>query len=154
MLARRNQGARTQHDLVVQNGIVEDQCAHADQAARADAAGMQDGAMAHGHLLCDHQTGPAGGIGPIVGDVTDGTILNVAACANANALDIAAQYRARPDRHVIGQSHLPDDRGIGVDVNPLAQLGVGVEIRSYGHGGPLQRNVTTSSAVVGWMAMV
>src|SRR5690606_2995571 len=63
-----------------------------------------------------------------VADVDDRAVLDVAARADADVVDVAAQHAAGPHRDVIAQRHVADHGGGRVHVDALAQHGRAVEI--------------------------
>src|SRR6185437_5957294 len=95
---------------------------HADQAVVANRAGVHHRGVADGDALAD-QAGKARAVRTRVGDVHDAAVLDAAACTDADMVDIPAQHRAGPDRHVVAQHHVADHAGGGVDVDALAEAG-------------------------------
>ncbi|VAX14343.1 hypothetical protein MNBD_GAMMA24-127 [hydrothermal vent metagenome] len=61
-----------------------------------------------------------------VGNVQDAVILNVAALANRNTVDVTAYNRKRPDRTVTADFNFTNDQRGVIDVNAIADLGCGV----------------------------
>lgn len=85
-------------------------------------AGMNNGAVADGDLLADHQRETARRVGAVMGHVADRAVLDVGLRADLNRVDIATQYGLWPHRHIIAQLHLANDAGLGINPDTLPQL--------------------------------
>src|SRR5258708_33527800 len=84
--------------------------AQGGQAAGFYVAAVQGYAMADGYVVAEQQ-------GMFVAHyVEDGAILNVGAGADADVVDVAADYRAGPDAGVWADDYVADDYGGGGDV--------------------------------------
>ncbi|MNE61397.1 hypothetical protein D3C80_1566080 [compost metagenome] len=57
-----------------------------------------------------------------MGDVQHAAVLHAGACADADAVHVAADGHQRPDRAVVTQLDVADDHGGGVDEDPFAEL--------------------------------
>ena len=79
-------------------------------------AGVNDGFVADGDQFPND-------CGEVVGEMDDGAVLNVAARADQNAVDVAAQDRLIPDTAVVTQRYIPQHIRTGSDKNPGAELG-------------------------------
>ncbi|KWV14656.1 hypothetical protein A6R79_14145 [Xanthomonas translucens pv. translucens] len=93
-LARPDHRAGADEAVFLHRGAVQDARAHADQAQVLDGAGVEDGA-----------------------------VLDVAARVDAHAVDVAADHRAGPHRHVFAQSHVADEGAGRIHVGACAELG-------------------------------
>src|SRR5690606_18777491 len=95
-----------------------------------DPAGVDDRLVADRHVLADHGGEPAQlRVRPVVADVDHGAVLDIAARADADEVDVAADHRLRPHRHVVSQLHVADHAGVGIDVDPRAERRKDVAIR-------------------------
>src|SRR5690606_15605359 len=142
-LARRHQRTGADVAVVFHHHPVHHRRTHADQRAVADRAGVDDGAVADGDVVADdrgiavHARMRAG-----MADVDDGSVLQVAARADAHEVDVAAHHGARPDRTVVADPDVTDEDGGGVDVDAFAELRQRAAVRSdvvVGHGRILAR---------------
>ncbi len=77
--------------------------------------------MADGDVLADLQVGAAGAVRPVMGDVQHRAVLHIAARADADAVDVAAHHRHRPQRHVVAQLDIADQLRRRVDIDTLPQ---------------------------------
>ena len=84
------------------HGLVQHDGAHADEATILDHAGVQNGGVADRAIRADAHTGA-------VGEVNDDVILNVAAGADHDALDIATQHGAVEHARITAKRHIADD---------------------------------------------
>lgn len=133
-LARADDRPGADKAVAFDGGAVEHAGAHADQAQVFDGAGMQDGAVADCDVGADHCRVARLVERAMVADVDDGAVLHVGACADLYMIDVAANHRARPHRHVIAQAHLADDGAGRIDIDACAQLrGVFQERANRGH---------------------
>src|SRR5258708_10286437 len=91
--------------------------AQGGQAAGFYVAAVQGYAMADGYVVAEQQ-------GMFVAHyVEDGAILNVGAGADADVVDVAADYRAGPDAGVWADDYVADDYGGGVNVSGGGDFG-------------------------------
>src|SRR6266853_2786665 len=96
---------------------IQNDRAHADQAAGFYVAAVQGYAVADGYVVAEEQ-------GIFVAHyVEDGAILNVGAGADADVVDVAADYRAGPDAGGWGDDYVADDYGGGVNVGGGGDFG-------------------------------
>lgn len=116
--AGRHQAAGADDDFVFDNGAIHDGATHADQDAVAQGAAMQHDLVADGHLVTDDQRKTVGVEGACVGDVQHAAVLHAGACANADAVHVAADHRQRPDRAVFTDFHITQDHRRTVDKSP------------------------------------
>lgn len=104
--------------------------------------------MTDRHLVANEQAAPARAVGTVVSDVEDRAILDIAGDPDFDALDVASDYRSRPNRYIVGERHCTDDDRGWIDKYRCAQLrpqpAVGPDRPAIRH-----RNVTSSSADVG-----
>src|SRR5258708_9239902 len=108
--------------------------AQGGQAAGFYVAAVQGYAMADGYVVAEQQ-------GMFVAHyVEDGAILNIGAGADADVVDVAADYRAGPDAGVWADDYVADDYGGGVNVGgggdfrALAAIGANLCIPVIGAG--------------------
>lgn len=87
------------------NGIVEDNGAHADQGAVADFCAVEDDIMPDGYVVADFD------YGFFVQGVEDGAVLDVDAVADADGIDVAAEYGSEPDAAAFADDDVADDDG-------------------------------------------
>ena len=66
-------------------------------------------------------------------DMAHRKVLDIAAVADDDAIDVAAQHGIAPDRRIAADLHVADDLRRIVDVAGFAELGKGVELRREGH---------------------
>jgi hypothetical protein len=60
-------------------------------------------------------------------------VLDVAACADADVVHVAADHGHRPDRDVVAQFDVADHERGRIDVGVRAEPRMSIEIRAYGH---------------------
>ncbi len=81
-------------------------------------------------------------VGARMGDVTDGTVLDAAAAADADAVHVATDDGHGPDGAVIPEHHVPDDGSGGINPYAFPELGMIALVASDpGHGGYLHLNL-------------
>src|SRR5690606_12260535 len=126
----RHQRAGADEGVLLHHRAVEHDRAHADEHRVLDPAGVDDRLVADRHVLADHGGEPAQlRVRPVVADVDHGAVLDIAARADADEVDVAADHRLRPHRHVVSQLHVADHAGVGIDVDPRAERRKDVAIR-------------------------
>jgi len=109
------------------DGAVHDGGAHADEAVIMDGAAMQGNPMADSYPIPDRKriarrvVGAAG-----MADMQDAVILNVAALADTDAIDVTADDRKRPDGTVTADFDFANDQRGVVDINAIADFGARV----------------------------
>ena len=91
---------------------VEHARAHADQRAALDRASVHDHSMSDRHFLGRRSSDRV----PFV-DVQNAVVLDVRPRADADAMHVAAQHGAVPDRAVVAEVDVADQRGIFGDEN-------------------------------------
>src|SRR5205823_986699 len=102
---------------------VENDRAHADEAAVGNVAAVQGDVVPDGHLVAENERIF------VAHDVKDRAVLNVRACADADVVDIAADYRAGPNAGVCADDYVADQDGGGIniggggDLRKLAAIG-------------------------------
>ncbi len=84
-------------------GMIHDDGTHANQHIVHERTAVYECAMADGNVVAD------GGGGAQVGAVQDGAVLNVDFVANADAVDIAAHHRLKPDAAIVADDHVAND---------------------------------------------
>ncbi len=92
---------------------VENDRAHADEAARFDGAAVEDDAVADGDIVAEDERVR------VAHDVKDGAVLDIAAGADADEVDVAADDDAGPDAGVGGDGYVTDDDGLRIDVGGI-----------------------------------
>ncbi len=113
--ARRYQAAGTDDYFVLDDGAIHDGAAHADQDAVAQGAAMQHHFVADGHLVTDDQRETVRVERAGVGDVQHAGVLHAGACADADAVHVAAYHCHRPDRAVFTDLHVAQHHCRAVD---------------------------------------
>jgi hypothetical protein len=103
----RHQRARADDAAGADHRFIEDDRAHADEAAVLNHAAVQDGGVAHGAIRADAHA-------HTVGEMHDDVVLDVAAVADDDALDVAAQDGTVEHAGVAAERHVADDgRALG-----------------------------------------
>ncbi len=80
------------------------------EAARFDGAAVQGDGVADGDVVAEDERVL------VAHDVEDAAVLNVGAGADADVVDVAADYGAGPDAGVFADDYVADDDGGGVDI--------------------------------------
>ena len=70
---------------------------------------MQHDFVSDGYVFADDEGRTFGFFGVFVRNVQDAAVLYVAACADADAVHVAAQDGIRPDGYVFGKRYFADD---------------------------------------------
>src|SRR5262249_28420255 len=102
--ARDDERTCADHRALADAHAIEQRRADPDQRASADATAVQYGAVPHHDLFGDER-------GIAIADVDDRTVLQVAALADLDAVDVAAQDATEPDAGVVAELDIADDRG-------------------------------------------
>jgi hypothetical protein len=68
-----------------------------------------------------------------MGDVYYRPVLNTAAIANPDLVNIRSDYRERPDRTVMTDDHVPNDNSAGINKNGFIYYGRVVRKVAYSH---------------------
>ena len=128
--ALQEQGACSYYAAGAYLYTVQDYCAHAYEAAGFYVAAVQGDAVADGYVVAQEQ-------GVCVAHyVEDAAVLDVGAGADADVVDVAADYGAGPDAGVRANDHVADDDGGGVNIGggsdfwALAAVGADVGLSS------------------------
>ena len=130
--ALRHQRVRTDEALLADFRAVQNDRAHADEAFVADGAGVNNGGVADGDKSSEDAR-------KIIRQMHDGIVLNVAARADDDAIDVAAQNGVVPNADLVAQSDVAEDHRAFCDVNVFAERRFFAEIRfelldQIGHG--------------------
>jgi len=132
-LARRHQAAGADNHFILDHRAVHHDRAHTDQDAIAQSAAVQGDLVADGDFVADGQRKAIRVVRPGVGDVQHAAVLDARACADADAVHVAADHRQRPDRAVGADLDIADDHRGVVDEHALAQLWSAVVVAAYRH---------------------
>ncbi len=116
--AGRHQAAGADDHFVLDDGAVHDGAAHADQDAVAQGAAVQHHFVADGYFVADDQRETVRVERAGVGDVQHAAILHAGACADADAVHVAAHHGQRPDRAVFANLHIAQHYRRTVDKGP------------------------------------
>ncbi len=116
--AGRHQAAGADDHFVLDDGAVHDGAAHADQNAVAQGAAVQHHFVADGHFVADDQREAVRVERAGMGDVQHAAILHAGACADTNAVHVAAHHGQRPDRAVFANLHIAQHYRRTVDKGP------------------------------------
>ncbi len=117
-LAWRHQATGTDDHFVFDDGTVHDGATHADQDAVAQGAAMQHHLVADCHFVANDQREAVGVERAGVGDVQHAAVLHAGACANADAVHVAAHHGQWPDRTVLTDFHVTQHHCRTVDECP------------------------------------
>ena len=101
----RHQGPRCHQRAGPNHRTVQNRGVHADQTIIPHGTPMHHGTVANGHIPSNHHIQPRAG-------VQHGVVLHVAARTNGDAPGIGPQHRAVPDAALLGQGHIPRQRGV------------------------------------------
>src|SRR5690606_13165794 len=80
-----------------------------------DGAGMQDDLVADGDVVADGGGRSARRVRSVVGRVDHAAVLNAGPGTDANAVDVAADHRRRPDGRILAKNDIANDDGRIVD---------------------------------------
>src|SRR5690606_29504676 len=125
--ALRHQGARAYQTISADPGAVEDDRADPDQGAVANRTAVQHGVVAHGDVAAHHK-------GETRVGVQHGTVLDIAAGPNLDALDVTAQHAAEPDAATLVEDDTADHRGVGRDEVAAADQSDRLPVKAVLHG--------------------
>jgi hypothetical protein len=103
--ARGDHGAGANLGAALDQRTVEHPGTDAYQRAVFDSAAVEDGSVPDDDALAERQR-----VG-LVGDVEDGTVLDVAARPDADPVDVAAGDGVEPERHLVPELDVAGDPG-------------------------------------------
>src|SRR5690606_9475656 len=106
-----------------------------------------DRLVADGDVLADDRGEAAElGVRAVVADVDDGAVLDVAACAGADEVHVAAPDRPRPQRHDVPEHHIAHHSRHRIHVHPLPERRHHITVRTNVHWrGSREKTATTRS---------
>ncbi len=132
-LAGRYQAAGTDDHLVLDDGAVHDGAAHAHQDPVAQGTAMQHHLVTDGHFIADDQREAIRVERAGMGDVQHAAVLHAGACADADAVHVAAYYSQWPDRAVFANLHVAQHHRRAVDEGPWCNFRSVLLEASNGH---------------------
>src|SRR5690606_32151687 len=135
-----HQAATADHHVRLHHRSVHDDRAHSHQHPILDRAPVQYHLVSYGDIVA-HMGGKAAWVeGTGVGDMYDSAVLDVAAGANADFVNIATNDNQRPHRAVRAYFHISDHDGGGIDESGGVNAGRLVLKNTHCHGKHLCRD--------------
>jgi len=123
LFAGCDQRASGHHDFALDRYCVHHNGPHADQYLVANSAAMKERTVTDSHVIADGERITPRIVGPVMGDVQYGAILNIGSRANANNLNITAHGRMWPDADIIPEMNIAHDHRSWINHDAITQVG-------------------------------